>query len=396
MHSDLEIQKSRSRGNGMVNTIFVTGATGNIGGKIVTRILREDSSTRLVLLVRGNSSVEAQQRVGSVLKTLSPEINLPQVRSRLTVICGDITLNGLGLAESIFHGLASKVTHIIHAAATTQFQLTLECAHLVNCIGTKNVMAFARKAHEAGNLQRVAHISTAYVCGKKEGIIYEDEIDRRPQFSNTYQETKWEAEQLVRNLMPDLPLTIFRPSIVVGDSQTGRTIAFNVLYTPLKWIYRGLLGALPCSPDIPLDVVPVDFVSDAIYHIFLETEECIGKTYHITAGSDKSTTVGEIVDRALEYFKRIAVEERPPQIEFLSPTSYDAVFPLLPSKVRKGLQLLRVYEPYICTTRLFDNAHAIKALQDTNISVPMLSTYFDNILAYSFLTDWGRQMEEAA
>lgn len=380
----------------MVNTIFITGGTGNIGGKIITRILKDDSFVRIVLLVRGNSNTQAQQRVEDVLSLLSPETDFLEARRRIKVVCGDITRNGLGLPESVLNSLAAGVSHIIHAAATTQLQLPLERARLANNIGTKNVMAFAKQAQEAGNLQRVAYISTAYVCGKRQGTIYEDDQDRCPRFSDTYQQTKWESEQFVRNLMSDLPITVFRPSIVVGDSQTGRTTAFNVLYTPLKWIHKGALTVLPCSPDTTLDVVPVDFVSNAIHHILLKTEQSVGETYHIVAGTAKSPTVGEIVDRAVNYFNGTGADEPLARIKFLPPRSYYGSPPLLKGKVRRAFQLVRIYEPYICVTRHFDNSNTIKALQETNISSPAFSSYFHNILGYCFATEWGKRIKYAA
>jgi thioester reductase-like protein len=380
----------------MTNIIFITGATGNIGGKLVTRILKDDAPVQLILLVRGSSNIEAQRRVEDVIRVLSPEIDPVQARKKIRVICGDITLNGFGLPESMLRSLAGEVTHIIHAAATTKFQLPLECARLVNYGGTKNVMAFARLAQETGKLQAIAYISTAYVCGKKEGTIYEDEFDRPRGFSNTYEKTKWESEAFVWNLISDLPLVIFRPSIVVGDSQSGRTITFNVLYTPLRWIKQGMLTALPCSPSVPLDVVPADFVSNAIHNIFMNTKKCTGKVYHIVAGRKGSTTVGEIVRRALDFFNSKPEGRSLNQIKFLPLYSDIGATPLLPSQAARGLQLLKSYEPYIRLARCFDNKNTIEALQGTGITAPMIPIYFHNILEYSFATDWGRQIKYAA
>jgi thioester reductase-like protein len=388
-------QTKKSKDCMMANTIFITGATGNIGGKLVTRILKDDAPVQLIPLVRASSNIEAQRRVENVIRVLSPEIDLVQARKKIRVICGDITLNELGLTDSLYNRLAKEVTHIIHAAATTKFQLPLECARLINYGGTKNVMAFAKLAQETGKLQRIAYISTAYVCGRKEGTIYEDEFDRPQGFSNTYEKTKWESEAFVRSLISGLPLVIFRPSIVIGDSQSGRTITFNVLYTPLRWIKQGMLTALPCSPGIPLDVVPADFVSNAIHNIFMKTKKCIGKTYHIVAGSKGSTTVGEIVRRALDFFNS-KPEGRPlDQIKFL-PLYSGTGTTLLPSQAKRGLQLLKSYEPYICLARCFDNKNTIEALQGTGITAPVIPTYFHNILEYSFATDWRRQIKYAA
>ncbi len=347
------------------------------------------------MLVRENSATKAQQRIENLLKILSPEIDIVQARRQIRVICGDITLSGLGLSEPVLNSLATEVTHIIHAAASTQFQLPLKYARLVNYKGTKNIMAFAKQAQDAGNLQHVGYISTAYVCGKKEGTIYEDDMEHQKGFSNTYEQTKWESEQFVRNLMSDLPVTIFRPSIVVGDSKTGMTLAFNVLYTPLKWIQKGVITVLPCSPDTPLDVVPVDFVSNAILHFLLKTEKCIGKIYHLVAGKANSATVGEIVKHAINYFNNTALGKPKIGIKFSPPYFYCGPPPILHGKVKRALQLIKIYESYICTKRHFDNTNTINALQGTNISTPKLSSYFNNILSYCYWTNWGKRIKYA-
>jgi thioester reductase-like protein len=273
----------------MNKIVFLTGATGLVGGNLIPRILKDHSITRLVLLIRGGSDREAELRVDQMLEVVTPEIDKDQAKRCIQVVRGDITLDRLGLSENLYNSLAKEVTHIIHSAATVQFQLPLECASLINCTGTKNVMTLAQCAQKTGRLKGVAYVSTAYVSGNLGGRILETELDCGQQFSNTYERTKLESEKIVRQLMNELPITIFRPSIIVGDSKTGRTTAFNVLYPPLKLIHHGLIQVLPGSENNPLDVVPVDFVADAIDHVFLKTEQGIGKTYHLTAGEGNST-----------------------------------------------------------------------------------------------------------
>jgi nucleoside-diphosphate-sugar epimerase len=380
----------------MVTTVFITGATGNIGGKIIGHILQQDTQTELVLLVRDHSNSKAGRRFEDVLRTLYPEIDGVEAKRRIRVVCGDITVAGLGLPQSTLEELAMRVTHIIHAAATTQFQLPWREAHLVNYAGTRNVMAFAKQAWQIGRLKGIAHISTAYVCGKREGRIYEEETWSCRRFSNSYEQTKWEAEEFVRSLMSELPVTIFRPSVVVGDSQTGRMISFNVLSPPLRWIQKGIVTAFPCQPDNPLDIVPVDFVSLAIHHILLKREPCPGKTYHIVAGAEKSVTVGEVIGRAVSYFNSAPTGPSPVRVKFGTSHAQHATSPQITGRERRGLQLVKVYEPYICATRHFDNTQTLEALRGTGISVPRFSSYFDNILRYSFPTDWGKRVKEAA
>jgi len=134
----------------MNKVIFLTGATGLVGSNLIPRILRNDTSTRLVLLIRGNSDSEAEKRPEGILRRLWPEFNFRQAKKQIQVVRGKITLSRLGLTESLYTGQVMKATHIIHSAATVKFQLPLECARRVICEGTKNVMAFAKYFQEGG------------------------------------------------------------------------------------------------------------------------------------------------------------------------------------------------------------------------------------------------------
>jgi len=380
----------------MIRTLFITGVTGNLGGKLVLRILEDDPDARLILLIRGESIPHAMSRLENTLKTHDPGLDLQSYSKRVKVVCGDITSNGLGLSESVLNRLTSEVTHIIHSAAATKFQLPIEYSRLINYQGTANVMTLARRVRENGNLQGVAYISTAYVCGDRGGTVYEYELPDNARFSNTYEQTKWESERLVRSLMSELPVSIFRPSIIVGDSQTGRTAAFNVLYTPLRLIYEGMITTLPCSTRVPLDVVPVDFVSDAINHIFLKSTDHIGKTYHIVAGCEKCMTVDEIVKHAVDYFNRYAATRPLRQVRFMPEILSHALLPVVSHKARRTTDFMSLYKPYISVTRLFNDTNARHVLKGTSISVPALSGYFDTILSHCLETNWGRKMRRAA
>jgi len=381
--------------NDMNKVIFLTGATGLVGGNLIPRILKNDTTTRLILLIRGNSDGEAEKRLEDTLGILSPEINFHQMKERIKVLRGDVTLSGLGLSRSTYSRLTNQVTHIIHSAATVQFHLPLECARLVNFEGTRNVMTLAKNAQEKGKLQRVAYISTAYVCGNRGGKISEDDLELGQRFANTYEQTKFESENLVRGLLKDLPLTIFRPSIIVGDSKTGRTTAFNVLYLPLKLIHRRVVKTLPGFRKTPLDVVPIDFVSDAINHIFLKNKQAKGKTYHLTAGEKKSTTAGEVVDLAVEYFNQTKKGPAIPPVRFVPLELYRKVSRSLDNNEKKVWEAMEIYEPYLCGERVFDNSNACSALQGTDIIPPKFKTYSQIILRYCIQTDWGKRMNLA-
>jgi thioester reductase-like protein len=373
----------------MPNTVFITGATGNIGGKLLITILDKDPDAKIIALIRGDSVSAARSRLEQALSVLAPEFDITSISSNVRVICGDITQHQLGLTNTAFDKLASEVTHIIHSAAAIQFTLPLDCARQVNFIGTVNVMSLAQCAAETGRLRNIAYISTAYVCGDRDGWIYEDESVAPQQFSNTYEQTKYEAEQYVRTLMPTLPITILRPSIVVGDSKTGRTLTFNVLYSPLKFIHKGVIRALTCDPAAPLDVVPLDYVASAAHHILFRTEPT-GKTFHIVAGANAAPAVGSVVRHFLNYLGRNlgGVNGRVPSLN----QSNDGKNTGNP----RTLQLMAVFDPYLKVTRHFDNTNTLSALQGSGITLPPFAGYFDSLLDYCFAVNWGRTLRHAA
>ena len=379
----------------MQKVLFLTGATGFVGGNLIPHILNGDPATKLIVLLRANSDREAEQRLHALLWTLSPQIDVADATTRIKFIRGDITSSRLGLSESVYNGLAAEATHIVHSAATVQFHLHLPCARLINCDGTNHVIALAKRAYHSGKLQRFAYISTAYVSGTRGRQIYEHEFDCGQQFANTYEQTKFEAEGIVRQRMHELPITIFRPSIIVGDSKTGKTTSFNVLYPALKLIYSGILKTLPGSPHTPMDVVPVDFVVAAICQILLQNNNAIAKTYHLTAGEEKATTTGEIVDRAVDYFNQITPTRNISRIQFLPPEIYETAKRCGSEMGKKVFHAMDLYEPYLCVERVFDNTNTRAALANTGVRPPDFTMYYQKLLRYCVEANWGKLINHA-
>lgn len=363
--------------------IFITGATGNLGSKLVLQALEERSDTQIIVLVRGEGQTEAEIRLRNLLFRLSPKSNFAAFGKRLKVISGDITQKQLGIPLPEYNSLAKNVTHIIHCAAGTKFNSTLEESRLVNYAGTENVMKFAALASKSSLFKTAAHISTAFVCGRREGIIFEDETDKSGGFSNGYEQSKWEAEQLVRGLMPQIPLTIFRPSIIVGDSQTGRIATFNVLYPPLKFLCQGLNFSLLEHSDTLLDVIPVDYAARVILHIMLNNNSD-GKTFHIVAGKENSCQVAQIVKQAQKMMGR-------------ENSNSDRNRPSSQTRRASRIsQFLSIYMPHVTLRRYFDNTNTRKILQGSGICAPLFLSYLDKIMEYSIGTNWGKNVRSAA
>lgn len=379
-----------------MKTILITGATGNIGARLVSQILNDDDTARLILLVRGKSADEARDKLTRTVLTADPDISLTSLRERAEIIRGDITAENLGLNRNTYENVASRVTHIIHAAASTKFNVTLSHARLSNVTGTMKVMKLALAAKEYGNLSGVAYVSTAFVCGERPGHFFEDKLDATKTFSSTYDRTKWEAEHEVRALRSQLPITIFRPGIVVGDSRTGQIVSFNVLYTPLRYIGMGAVKIIAGSPNVLLDVVPVDYVTEAISHIFLKSDSPAGETYNLVAGKDRSLSTSEITGRAVTLMKVRELLPADFKVRFLPSALLRSVKPLLSSRTGKMLERLREFEPHIRLKREFDDANTRAALTGTGIEPPALASYIDTILTFWIKTVWRCRLKKAA
>ncbi len=379
----------------MKQTILVTGGTGLVGGNLIPRLLSGDPERQVIALVRGKNQQAARQRLHDHLRRLTPASEgLPE--DRLEVLCGDVTGPRLGLSTADYDRLSSALTHIIHSAATVEFTTTLDAARRVNVGGTQNVLELASRAMQHGTFQRMAYISTAYVSGNRKGVVHEVPTETPGAFSNAYEQSKFEAETLVRSFVNEIPLTVFRPSIIVGDSRTGRTSAFNVLYQPLRMIFRGIVGMIPGSRQTRMDIVPVDFVCDALCRLFFSDHADSGSTYHLTAGASSATPAGEIVDLAVQYFNERAGAPRVPKVKFIPSILCNKLGPMLSKKHRRAIRSFRAYASYLSVDRVYDNSRTMKGLAGSGISLPSYRSYYRNLLDFCLEANWGKRAALAA
>ena len=157
-----------------------------------------------------------------------------------------------------YRRLQAETTRVIHSAATVRFDHSLDEARHINVEGTRQILDFAGGHAPASSF---TYVGTAYVAGERYDLVREDELNVGQGYRNTYEQTKAEAEALVRSRLGSLPGVILRPSIIVGDSRTGVTSSFKMMYWPLKIYARRLWRTVPGYPDAVLDIVPVDYVA---------------------------------------------------------------------------------------------------------------------------------------
>ncbi|HEY8756742.1 MAG TPA: SDR family oxidoreductase [Candidatus Dormibacteraeota bacterium] len=236
--------------------LVLTGATGLVGGALLAEILTA-TDARVTCLVRAGDLWEARDRVLSALRPWLGAELAEESLARVLALPADITLPRLGLSEGTWYDLAESSAHIVHCAATVRFDEPLEVARAVNVEGVRRVLDLVGAAKGLGALERAVMMSTTFVAGTTSRAFAEHELDIGQAFRNTYERSKFEAEQEVQ-LAADLPVCVVRPSVIVGHSETGRTTAFNVLYVPLRLLLRRPGAAtLPVRADTTIDTVPV-------------------------------------------------------------------------------------------------------------------------------------------
>lgn len=347
-----------------MHNLFVTGFPGFLAGRLVERLA--PAAGEITLLVEERFAAKAQGEAARIAARLA----LPPGRFRPVV--GDITRPGLGLARTETERLRAEADTAFHFAAIYDLAVPAEVAERVNVQGTENVNAFL-----AGweRLERYNYVSTFAVAGKRAGIVREAELEHDAGFHNHYEETKYRAEVAVRRAMAEegLPASVFRPAVVVGSSQDGSTAKFDGPYMLLE-VMRRLPWPLTRfnvgSPEVRFQMVPVDFIVDAVTTI-ASRPDAAGKTFHLT-DPDPYTTA-EIFD----LFSR-AMFGAGSWLRLPGP----AVRAVTASGLAEPLGLQRQAAPYFLHQARFDCVNTLDALDGSGVACPRLEEYVDRLVAY--------------
>jgi nucleoside-diphosphate-sugar epimerase len=361
--------------------ILVTGATGFLGVQLVRELLERKPNATLALLIRNRAGQSGQQRADSFIPLAE--------RSRVQVFSGDVSQPNCGLDPTAYWRLSAETTRVIHSAATVRFDHSLDEARRINVEGTRHILDFAGGARQ---LRSFAYVGTAYVAGERSDLVRENELAVGQSYRNTYEQTKAEAEAFVKSRLGSLPGVILRPSIIVGDSRTGVTSSFKMMYWPLKIYARRLWRTVPGYPDAVLDIVPVDFVASSVARLLFD-EAALGCTVHLCAGPRASATIQQVAHRAMEYFDG-------PEPRFVDPRFFFAVvrpllFLSLWGRKRRVLRDGRAYRDYFTMRMQFDTTNAERLLQPAGVSPPPVLDYLDRLFHYCLASDWGRKPDSA-
>ncbi|MBL7156732.1 MAG: SDR family oxidoreductase [Candidatus Omnitrophica bacterium] len=276
------------------NTIFLTGATGLIGSYLVKIFLQKGH--KVYVLSRSKNGKKARDRVIGVLNFWGNK-NISGKLDNLIILEGDITKKNLSFNKKSRDLLKNEIDEIFHSAAVTDVNWPLKEIKKVNVGGTRNVLDLACEYQKKGKLKKINYFSTAYVCGDCRKRFNEKDLDVGQKFNTSYEQSKFEGEKLVAKYRKGgLWIDVFRPSLVIGESTTGKILQSRNIYNFIDLCKVGIFDALPLL-DTHINLVPVDSVAFGIYIISLHTKEK-NKNYH--PFPEGQVSMSDIIESASE------------------------------------------------------------------------------------------------
>lgn len=277
---------------------LITGFPGFLGSQLLPRLLQRARDSRAVCLVQPKYVNLARERLAGISQTH------PELAGRVELVEGDITQSGLGMDCN--RSMLEQIEEVFHLAAIYDLSVNRDLAMRVNVQGTRNVLDFCE---ELSRFKRLHYVSTCYVSGRFAGSFSEADLERGQSFNNFYEETKYLAEIDVRARSDSgLPATVYRPSIVVGDSQTGATQKYDGPYSVMRWLLRqpgiAILPVVGRPSKTRVNLISRDFVVDAITWLSGQ-DSTIGKTYQLADPSPPN--VSEMIKLLAKATRRLVI-----------------------------------------------------------------------------------------
>ena len=326
----------------------------------------------LALLARPEGRVTVLSRAQDEAEATAFAEALPEAqRARFDVLVGDVADLHLGLATAEYRALSQSATDLIHAAELSQLSASARDLERVNVEGTRNLLELGTDCRK---LRRLTHVSTVFVAGDREGVVAEDELAVGQGFRNDYERTRFEAELLVRRAMGELPCTVLRPSIVVGDSKTGEIDRFEGPYSIAILLVTSPVSVpvpLPGNGTAPLNVVPIAFIAAASLALHHDPR-AVGRTFHLVDPNPSSSRrIWELVaQREGRKLPRLNLGYR----------LADALLKL------PGLEWLtreqRSAIAYVNHLSFFSSRNTLELLDGTGIACPHIETYLELLMDY--------------
>lgn len=403
--SAVEINDRRAQKSGV---IFITGANGFLGSHIAASLLRD--GFKIMVLCREKKNVSAIERVGQVMAWHGI-----RNQASIEIVDGDVCKPLLGLSEATFYDVAGRIAEIIHCASNTSFvpehQAEIES---VNITGTKHILDLA----QVGACSFFHYISTAYVGGKGH-IVCPERIEPTNAYQNFYELSKSKAEKLVIDacIPAGIRVSIYRPSIIIGDSITGKTLLFNAMYYPIKMMHylrelfredfmnhngqnAALMGVVmhkDGSFHIPIriekscyhdqgsiNIVPIDYVIQAFHTIMRHDLE--GGIYHIV--NKQPNTLETLLNFTQKFLKISGVQACDTNSLTTEPMT---------ALERQFDSFIKIYKPYMSDERQFETTHADAILDQYHVTCPVLDySLFTKCISFAIENNWQNPMGHAS
>ncbi|HTV58575.1 MAG TPA: SDR family oxidoreductase [Verrucomicrobiae bacterium] len=375
-------------------TTLLTGSTGYIGAHIACNLL-SNSAESLNLLVRARDDEEARERLWHSFQLhLDPRRFDELLRARVRIFRGDLTNTRFGLDADEYAAMVRTTDSVIHCAASLNRKSEKSCLN-VNLRGTLEVVELAMRARDQHGLRRFSHVSTVAVAGHRANeVVQEDQaIDWNRSDYDPYARTKKFCEHMVRELLHDVPRTIFRPSIVLGDSRRPETNQFDMVRA---FVFLAGLPVLPFRGTDQIDIVPVNYVADAVSRLHLK-DKPEHEIYHLSSGRDSETFAQ--LTRALSQARKKSPPRFAPRLEGPSSKMIHALAGRA-GKLGGLATLLKVFLPYLVWNTVFDNTRVVEEMGSrpapfSEYCYPLLQFSRENHFQYKY-RDWATASREFA
>lgn len=313
--------------------------------------------------------------------TRSPYSAVRLADNNVIYLQGDLTRDNLGLTQAAIAIIKETVTEVIHCAADIRFRQPLEQARASNTAGTARLLSLASQCK---GLRKYAHVSTVYVSGRDAGIIREVRLVNRQGFLNAYQQSKYEAEQIVFDAMSGVPATIYRLSSIVSDS-LGRVRQFNYFHQILKLALRSPFPVIPGNGGAPLDLISSDWAASALAALF-ENHFSPGQVRHICAGAPASMTVRETLEWTFQIFnERRKCRLVPPELVSFEEFEEYAGKQLsrCNAAVSGLLEVVKDFLPQLAICQCFENRETLTLLGRDGLRYPPIRDYYPQLVENS-------------
>lgn len=361
-----------------VITYFLTGATGAVGSALVPMVL-EHPEARVWMLIRADSDTALDRRLESLFTFWGVGPDDRGFRGRVRALRGDAVEADFGLSDRTYAELRDVCTHIVHSAGSVRMNLALEEARRSAIGSARNVLTLARSCRL---LEKIEFVSTVGVGGRL-SVVPETWLDVPRAFHNTYEQAKAEAEDMVRReAAHELPLTVHRPSMVVGAARTGRILHFQIFYHLCEFLSgRRTLGLFPRLGQARLDTVPVDAVAGAIAWSSRQPT-LAGRVLHLCSGPTVASRLTDLRASVRRLFAAHGLRV-PPTLDLPSPLfriMLGAATRFVSPELRRAAATLPVFLDYLATDQRFENAESTRLLKGAGLQWPTWDRYLGPVL----------------